>query len=222
MMAFGLTIVCLVVRTTTIISALAFSPRLAPPTHRAVCAKASSDDGAEALLAQAAALRREAEELMGERPVPAPEPRLLRVVLPISKPDWSVVDEEVEFQPFLNASEIVKVEVRVPCGLILEEQADAGVAVVEVGAGSNAEQAGVRVGDRLRATSAVRLQMEMPTWQLVAGGIGRPKSFRFIFGCDLVGPPPRSFDDVLAAVASNRDDPDQRPALLVLERLMIE
>jgi len=85
--------------------------------------------------------------------------------------------------------------------------------VAQVASGSNAEKAGVRPGDILRATSAIRAQMEMPTWQILAGGIGRPKFFRFIYGTDSV-----SFEDVLAAVASNRDDPQQRPAILVLER----
>ena len=43
-------------------------------------------------------------------------------------------------------------------------------------------------------------------------------SLRFVYGCDLAGPPPRTFDEVLAAVGSNRLDAEQRPALVVVER----
>lgn len=192
-------------------------------TPRPTIRRAGEND-ADALLAQAESLRREVAEAEAELVKPEPpkekaKPPSLRIVLPMSKPDWSVVDEEVEFVPYLNgSSRLLKLEVPVPCGLVLEEQDDEGIAVVEIGEDSNAERAGVRVGDRLRATSAVRAQMEMPTWQLLGGGIGRPKLFRFIFGCDLKGPPRRTFEDVLGAVASNREDPEARPALLVLER----
>ena len=41
---------------------------------------------------------------------------------------------------------------------------------------------------------------------------------RFVYGTDLTGPPPRTFDEVLAAVGSNRLDAEQRPALVVVER----
>ena len=92
------------------------------------------------------------------------------------------------------------------------------VVVGAVGEGSNAEAAGLRPGDILRATSAVRQQMEMPTWQLLGGGIGRPKTFRFIFGADLDAKPARDFEEVLGAVGSNRLDPQGRPAILVVER----
>lgn len=171
----------------------------------------------EALRKQAQALRREAADAeLSLRPPVAPAARSLRIVLPMSKPDWTVVEEEVEFKPRVDG-DLVRLDVDVPCGLLLEEDQGA-VVVVEVGDGSNAQKAGVRAGDVLRATSAVRMQMEMPTWQLLGGGIGRPRYFRFIFGCDLEGPPKRTFEEVLAAVASNRDDPQSRPALLVLER----
>ena len=60
--------------------------------------------------------------------------------------------------------------------------------------------------------------MELPTWQLLGGGIGRPKLFRFVFGADLDSKPERTFEDVLNAVGSNRMDQQRRPAILVLER----
>lgn len=200
----------------------AFSPRAVRGSKLPPVRAMESKQEAEALLAQAEALRREAAEAESAIAARAPNvptrSRRLKLILPMSKPDWSVVEEEVEFMPFLNNSQLLRLDVKVPCGIVLEQQEDDGVAVVEVGPESNGERAGVRVGDRLRATSALRAQMEMPTWQLIGGGIGRPRLFRFIFGCDLCGPPRRSFEDVLAAVASNREDPDGRPALLVLER----
>ena len=105
-----------------------------------------------------------------------------------------------------------------PCGVILEKRDTATVVVDEVAADSNAARAGVVAGDVLRATTACTPRMEMPTWQLLGGGIGRPKMTRFVFGADLDAAPARSFDDVLEAVASNRLDPDGRPAILVVER----
>ena len=150
-------------------------------------------------------------------------PTGLSVVLPIARPDWSVEDTECFFEPRSDGSaQLIKFEVEVPCGVILQESDDAGgrpiVVVGAVGEGSNAEAAGLRPGDILRATSAVRQQMEMPTWQLLGGGIGRPKTFRFIFGADLDAKPARDFEEVLGAVGSNRLDPQGRPAILVVER----
>ena len=57
--------------------------------------------------------------------------------------------------------------------------------------------------------------MEMPTWQLLAGGIGVPKVKRFMFSAD--GQP---FEQVMEAVGSNRQDP--RPVLFVIERNELE
>ena len=65
----------------------------------------------------------------------------------------------------------------------------------------------------LRACSAVKVQMEMPTWQLLGGGIGRPRPFRFIYSVDQ-----RPFEEVMEAVGSNRLDPEARDVLLVVER----
>ena len=180
-------------------------------------------DDPMAMLAEAERLRREAaiaeaslkeETAGGEKPLK--KKKLLRITLPMSKPDWSVVEEEVEFLAIHDLSTLLRLDVPLPCGILFEEDDDK-VIVVEVAPNSNAALAGVQEGDILRATSAVRAQMELPTWQLLGGGIGRPKFFRFIYGADLAGPPRRSFEEVLAAVASNRDQ--NRPALLVLERL---
>jgi hypothetical protein len=57
------------------------------------------------------------------------------------------------------------------------------------------------------------MQMDQPSWQLLAGGIGIPKHYRFMYS-----PDNRPFEEVLDAVSSNRMDPQGRPALLAVER----
>ena len=183
--------------------------------HKTSVRAAPGGDDAASLFAEAARLRREAAEAerdfapATEATTEAPAARPgLSVVLPIARPDWSVEDTECFFEPRSDGSaQLIKFEVEVPCGVILQESDDAGgrpiVVVGAVGEGSNAEAAGLRPGDILRATSAVRQQMEMPTWQLLGGGIGRPKTFRFIFGADLDAKPARDFEEVLGAVGSN-------------------
>jgi hypothetical protein len=66
------------------------------------------------------------------------------------------------------------------------------------------------------ASSHPFFSQDQPTWQLLAGGIGRPKTFRYSFSVD--GKP---FEQVMDAVGSNRFDPQGRPILLVLERTKV-
>jgi hypothetical protein len=56
--------------------------------------------------------------------------------------------------------------------------------------------------------------VETPTWQLIAGGIGQPKTKRYMYSVD-----GRPLEEVLMAVASNRMDPQGRDVWLVLERM---
>ena len=56
--------------------------------------------------------------------------------------------------------------------------------------------------------------MSTPTWQLIAGRIGQPKTKRFIYSVD-----GRPLEEVLEAVGSNRMDPEGRDVWLVLERM---
>lgn len=69
-------------------------------------------------------------------------------------------------------------------------------------------------GDLLRAVTACQTTMETPTWQLLAGGIGQPKTKRFMFSVD-----GRPLEEVLDAVGSNRMDVSGRDVVLVLERV---
>lgn len=72
----------------------------------------------------------------------------------------------------------------------------------------------IQEGDVLRAVTACQTTMETPTWQLLAGGIGQPKTKRFMFSVD-----GRPLEEVLDAVESNRMDVARRDVVLVVERV---
>ncbi len=144
--------------------------------------------------------------------------------------DGTTVEEKIQFPPRLTesetstttattttttSSEIILCEAPLPLGILLgEHETLSGMTVVdEVLVGSNGELAGVKEGDLLRACTACKMEMEQPTWQLIAGGIGRPKTVRFMFSTDY-----KPFEQVMGAVGSNRMDPEGRSVLLVLER----
>jgi len=139
-------------------------------------------------------------------------------VIPILKPDGSSELERCDFRPrWRDGSSFIDVfEANLPLGIILGESENFPVATVvdEVGPESNGETAGLRVGDILHACSACKLEMEMPTWQIMAGGIGVPKTKRFMYQAD-----GRPFEEVMEAIGSNRQDPNARPVVVVVERL---
>mmetsp|Transcript_13104 Transcript_13104/g.20052 ORF Transcript_13104/g.20052 Transcript_13104/m.20052 type:complete len:238 (+) Transcript_13104:52-765(+) len=137
-------------------------------------------------------------------------------VVPINKGDGSEVMERVFFRPLLgDGSRIVAVEARLPLGAVLgEHETIAGATSVDDLDGTgNAASAGIEVGDVLRACSACQVTMTQPTWQLIVGGIGQPKTNRMMFDVD--GKP---FEEVMSAVGSNRMDPEGRAVWLVVER----
>ena len=137
--------------------------------------------------------------------------------VPIFKEDGSTVMERVNFSPWYNdgSSRIVVVEAALPMAILLGESENfpGAISVDEVTGGGNGENAGVKEGDLLRACTACQSIMEAPTWQILAGGIGMPKTKRFMYSVDR-----RPFEEVMGAVGSNRMDPDQRPVVLVLEK----
>ena len=104
--------------------------------------------------------------------------------VPILKPDGSTVIEKVQFPPILKdvgASNIIVVEAKLPLGIILGEDETIGMTVVdEIADDGNGATAGIQVGDIIRGCTSCRVQMDQPMWQLMAGGIGRPKTFRFV------------------------------------------
>jgi hypothetical protein len=140
-------------------------------------------------------------------------------VVPILKPDGSTQEECVFFRlfhPDTSPSYITVCQVSsLPMGLILgESNIFAGAIVVdEAIQDGTAAMAGVQVGDILRACTACRMGMDMPTWQVLAGGIGRPSTKRFMYSVD-----GRPLEEVLDAISSNRMDTSDRPILLVIER----
>lgn len=141
------------------------------------------------------------------------------VEVPILKSDGSEVMETVDFPPRMKSigkkSIVLAVQATLPLGIILGEsdKITGMTAVDEVAVGSNGDLAGVKVGDLLRGCTACQVTMEMPTWQLMAGGIGRPKTTRMMYSAD-----GRPFEEIMEAVGSNRLDPSERAAWLVLER----
>jgi hypothetical protein len=146
------------------------------------------------------------------------------VVIPILKPDGNTVEEAIFFPPTeqrdgenndnIANSEILVFEIPLPMGILLGQDEGASIIVVdEVAEGSNGQAADVQEGDILRACTACRMEMSQPTWQLVVGGIGQPKTFRFMYGTDS-----QTLEQSMEAIGSNRMDPRGRPVLLVLER----
>jgi hypothetical protein len=137
-------------------------------------------------------------------------------IVPILKPDGSSANERCDFQlKFAENSFITTCEASLPLGIVLGESElfPGTVTVDEVADGSNGDLAGIRVGDLVRATTACRMEMVLATWQVIAGGIGIPKTKRFMYSVDN-----RPFEEVMDALGSNRLDPENRPAFLVIER----
>ena len=117
---------------------------------------------------------------------------------------------------YVGKSYIVALQAPLPLGLVLsEELSTPGLIYVDsLSPDGNGLNAGVQEGDILRAVSACQVTMESPTWQLLAGGIGRPKTKRYM--CVVDG---RPLEEVLDAVGSNRMDGLGRDTWLVLERI---
>jgi C-terminal processing protease CtpA/Prc len=144
-------------------------------------------------------------------------------IVPILKPDGSTVMERCDFPPRYydtnnnSSSFITTVEASLPLGILLGENNDGSISIDEVAESGNGATAGLRITDLVRAITACRVEMAFPTWQLLAGGIGRPKTVRFMYSVDN-----RPLDEVMAEVASNRLDPENRPVLVVIERRMVE
>jgi len=153
-----------------------------------------------------------------------------QATVPILKGDGTISMERCDFPPRMTKtpevgeengplSRIIAFQASLPLGLVLGQDEELPVeqrptTVDAVAEGSNGELAGVKVGDCLRACTACQVTMEQPTWQLIAGGIGRPKTTRMMFSTDN-----KPFEEVMDAIASNAMDPESREVWLVVERM---
>jgi hypothetical protein len=175
------------------------------------------------------------------------------VMVPILKPDGTTVVERCTFTPVYKdgTTYITTIESDLPLGIIIGETMTGTtneidndgtstststtttdnnkvyITIDEVSPNSNGAIHGLRPGDIIHACTACKVDMELPTWQLLLGGIGRPKTNRYMYS---VGQPNNNdgtlvirrqsslLEQTMNAIASNRLDPEQRPILLVIER----
>lgn len=132
--------------------------------------------------------------------------------------DVNMLDMGAIFQYISSGKScIIAVQAPLPLGIVLGEDASTpGLASVdEVAPNCNGENAGIRKGDIVRAITACQATMETPTWQLLAGGVGQPKTKRFMYSAD-----GRPLEEVLDAIGSNRMDAQGRDVWFVLERIV--
>mmetsp|Transcript_66223 Transcript_66223/g.181556 ORF Transcript_66223/g.181556 Transcript_66223/m.181556 type:complete len:238 (+) Transcript_66223:88-801(+) len=126
---------------------------------------------------------------------------------------------EATLEPLIEGSQLLCLRLDLPLGMLLEESEAAdgrpgAPAVVELFDVGSAITSGVRKGDVVRATTACKMQMATPTWQLMLGGIGRPTMQKMIYVTD-----DQPFETVLAAISSNsREQQGNGQIVLLLER----
>ena len=124
-----------------------------------------------------------------------------------------------KFEPnmFEGKSRIISTTAPLPLGIVLGQNNESDIITVDELSteGNGAMVGGLRQADVLRAVTACQTTMETPTWQLLAGGIGQPKTKRFMFSVD-----GRPLEEVLDAVGSNRMDVSGRDVVLVVERVV--
>ena len=160
--------------------------------NKGLRAAATSED----LLAEAAALRREANameadleaEIAPPAPAPAPKPKPASVagVSPSEALEWTgsafagkieLVQEDgstrrtpAEWSPWYGTQKsiIFQRQLSLPLGIILEEAGGGAIRVAEVRPGGSGEERDIRPGDVLRACSAVSTRVEISQWSAPA------------------------------------------------------
>ena len=126
------------------------------------------------------------------------------VVVELEPPDNVAV---AKIQVASASTRCVQMTVPPPLGISFEENTETGeIFVAEIARGSNADAAGVaKVGDVLRAASAMVPEMKYGQGNLLLGGNGRPGFRRVLYmvpnGEDYR--PGASFDQSIGAVVSN-------------------
>ena len=199
--------------------------------NKGLRAAATSED----LLAEAAALRREANameadleaEIAPPAPAPAPKPKPASVagVSPSEALEWTgsafagaieLVQEDgskrrtpAEWSPWYGAgkSVIFQRELTLPLGIILEEAGGGAIRVAEVREGGSGEQCDIRPGDVLRACSAISSTIVYGNAMFPLDG-ANTKWRRTLAPCDM-----QPFEQVMEQITSN-----EGTILLVLER----
>ena len=193
-------------------------------------AAATSED----LLAEAAALRREANAMAADleaelAPPPAPEPpapskpKTVAGVSPAEALDWTgsafagaieLAQEDgskrrtpAEWSPWYGKSVVFQRELTLPLGIILEEAGGGAIRVAEVREGGSGEARDIRPGDVLRACSAISSTIVYGNAMFPLDG-ANTKWRRTLAPCDM-----RPFETVMEQVTSN-----EGTILLVLER----
>ena len=212
-------------------NAASLRPSLRRPHLRAPCAAAATS---EDLLAEAAALRREANameaqmeaELAPPPPPPAPsEPKTVAGVSPSEALEWTgsafagkieLVQEDgstrrtpAEWVPWYGAgkSVVFQRELTLPLGIILEEAGGGAIRVAEVRPGGSGEERDIRPGDVLRACSAISSTIVYGNAMFPLDG-ANTKWRRTLAPCDM-----QPFETVMEQITSN-----EGTVLLVLER----
>jgi hypothetical protein len=136
-------------------------------------------------------------------------------------------DNDKEVGPPL-LSRIIAIQAPLPLGIILgqdiatatanENTVTGGLLITTVDDiakdGNGSIIGGIQVGDIVRACTACQSTMEQPTWQLMLGGVGQPKTTRMMYVCDN-----QPLEEILNAISSNSMDPQRRYVWLVLERI---
>ncbi|OEU07745.1 hypothetical protein FRACYDRAFT_142382, partial [Fragilariopsis cylindrus CCMP1102] len=145
------------------------------------------------------------------------------VEIPILKGDGIEVMERCDFTPRIKQQQqkMAAIQAPLPLGIILGQDivANTGggglITTVDDLAvdGNGSVIGGIQVGDIVRGCTACQSTMEQPTWQLILGGVGQPKTTRMMFSCDN-----QPLEEILTAISSNTMDPQQRYVWLVLER----
>ena len=195
-------------------------------------AAATSED----LLAEAAALRREANAMEADleaelAPPPAPEPpapskpKTVAGVSPSEALDWTgsafagKIELEqadgttrrtpAEWSPWYGAQKsiIFQRQLSLPLGIILEEAGGGAIRVAEVRPGGSGEERDIRPGDVLRACSAISSTIVYGNAMFPLDG-ANTKWRRTLAPCDM-----QPFETVMEQITSN-----EGTVLLVLER----
>ena len=125
---------------------------------------------------------------------------------------------ELSVAPLLEGSSLLCVRLDMPLGMLLEEETEGdlrgSMVVAELLEDGSAKAGGVAVGDVLRATTAMTMQMSYPTWQLMMGGVGQPRLQKVLLPTDK-----EPFEAVMGGIASNaRERQGNGQLVLVLER----